>query len=165
MNHCKIPKSWCSVSKHRHVAKLFTVIPRNRPILVAFYDTHGDTEDTFTTLTPGPHGETSWIAAQKKIEIGSMWYLNISRACAGHCLVISIIYHPWLYWKLLLGNNILLVSDFSEGLASILLMMFLSKDKVPSVEKLYVDFISYGNDKKLSPIESIKTKRCLLLGT
>ena len=28
---------------------LFTVIPRNRPILVAFYDTHGDTEDTFST--------------------------------------------------------------------------------------------------------------------
>ena len=27
-----------------------------RPILVAFYDTHGDTDDTFSTLTPGPHG-------------------------------------------------------------------------------------------------------------
>ena len=29
----------------------FTVIPRNRPILVAFYDTHWDTEDTFSTPT------------------------------------------------------------------------------------------------------------------
>ena len=31
-------------SKHRHGTNLFTVISRNRPILVAFYDTHGDTE-------------------------------------------------------------------------------------------------------------------------
>ena len=34
-------------SKHRHRANLFTV-PRDRPILVAFYDTHGDTVDTFS---------------------------------------------------------------------------------------------------------------------
>ena len=53
---------------------------------------------------------------------------------------IYIIYHPWLYWKLVLDNNILLVSDFSEGLAPILLITFLSKDKVPSVEKPYADF-------------------------
>ena len=44
------------VQKPRHGIPLFTVIPRNRPILVAFYDTHGDTEDTFSTLPPGPHG-------------------------------------------------------------------------------------------------------------
>ena len=31
-----------------------------RPILVAFYDTHGDTEDTFSTKTPGPTGDLSW---------------------------------------------------------------------------------------------------------
>ena len=30
----------------------FTVIPRNHPILVSFYDTHGDTEDTFSTFNP-----------------------------------------------------------------------------------------------------------------
>ena len=28
----------------------------NGPILVAFYDTHGDTEDTFSTWAPGPTG-------------------------------------------------------------------------------------------------------------
>ena len=48
--------------RHRHFVGFFnvrvktptrdpplTVIPRNRPILVAFYGTHGDTEDTFST--------------------------------------------------------------------------------------------------------------------
>ena len=58
-----------------------------------------------------------------------------------------------------------LIRDFFEGLAPILLTTSLSKDKVPSVEKPYADFISYGKVNKLSPIESIKTKRCLLLGT
>ena len=80
-------------------------------------------------------------------------------------IIISIIYNPSLYWKLVLANNVLLVSNFSEGLAPKLLITFLSKDKVPSVVKPYADFISYGNNNKLSPIESIKTKRCLLLGT
>ena len=79
--------------------------------------------------------------------------------------IISIIYHPWLYSKFVLDNNFLLVSDFCEGFAHTLLITSLSKDKVPSVEKSYVDFISYGNVNKLSPIEYIKTKRCLLLGT
>ena len=79
--------------------------------------------------------------------------------------IISIIYHPWLYWKFVLGNNFLSVSDFCEGLAPILLITSLSKDKVPSIEKPYADFISYGNVTKLSPIEYIKIKRCLLLGT
>ena len=46
-----------------------------------------------------------------------------------------------------------------------LLITSMSKDKIPSVEKPCADFISYGNVNKLSPIESIKTKRCLLLGT
>ena len=31
---------------------LFTIIPRHRPISVAFYDAHGDTEDLFASLTP-----------------------------------------------------------------------------------------------------------------
>ena len=79
--------------------------------------------------------------------------------------IISIIYHPWLYWKFVLDNNFLLVSGFCEGLAPILLITSLSQDKVPSVEKPNADFITYGNVNKLSPIESIKTKRCLLLGT
>ena len=57
------------------------------------------------------------------------------------------------------------MSDICEGLAPILLITSLSKDKVPSVEKPYADFISYGNVNKLSLIESIKTKRCLLFGT
>ena len=35
-------------------ANLFTVIPRNQPILVAFYDTHGDRKDLFSSQTPGP---------------------------------------------------------------------------------------------------------------
>ena len=30
---------------HRHGTNLFTVIPRKRPILVAFYDAHWETED------------------------------------------------------------------------------------------------------------------------
>ena len=35
-----------------------TVIPRNRPISVAFYDAHGDTEDLFLSYRPaGCHGE------------------------------------------------------------------------------------------------------------
>ena len=79
--------------------------------------------------------------------------------------IISIIYHPWLYWKFVVGNNFLRVSDFCEGLAPLLLITSLSKDKVPSIEKLFADFISYGNVTKLSPIEYIKIKRCLLLGT
>ena len=37
---------------------LSTVILRNRPISVAFYDAHGDTEDLFLSCTPaGCHGE------------------------------------------------------------------------------------------------------------
>ena len=79
--------------------------------------------------------------------------------------IISIIYHPWLYWKSVLDNNFLLVSDFCEGFAPILLISSLSKDKVSSVEKPYADFISSGNVNKITHIESIKTKRCLLLGT
>ena len=79
--------------------------------------------------------------------------------------IISIIYHPWLYWKFVLDKHFLRVSDFCEGLAPILLITSLSKDKVPSVEKPYEDFISYGNVTKLFPIEPIKTKRCLLLDT
>ena len=64
-----------------------------------------------------------------------------------------------------LGHNYFRVSDFGEGLAPILLMTFLSKDKVPSVEKPYANFNSYGKVNKPSLIEAIKTKRCLLLGT
>ena len=79
--------------------------------------------------------------------------------------IIAIIYHPWLYWKYVLDKNFLRLSDFCEGLALILLIMSLSKDKIPSEEMPYVDFISYGNVNKLSPIESLKTKRCHLLGT
>ena len=75
--------------------------------------------------------------------------------------IISIIYHPWLYWKFVLDNNFLRVSDFCEGLSPMLLMTSLSKDKVPSVEKPYAYFISYRNVNKISPIESIKTKCCL----
>ena len=36
-------------SKHRHGATLFTVIPRIRPISVAFYDAHGDTDNLFSS--------------------------------------------------------------------------------------------------------------------
>ena len=34
---------------------IFSVIPGNRPISVAFYDTHGDTEDLFSSYTQGLH--------------------------------------------------------------------------------------------------------------
>ena len=34
-------------TKHQHGANLFTVIQRNRPIPVAFFQSHGDTEDIF----------------------------------------------------------------------------------------------------------------------
>ena len=40
-------------SKHRHVVILFTVIPRRRTISIAFYYVHGDTEDLFSSQTPG----------------------------------------------------------------------------------------------------------------
>ena len=33
----------------KHWANILTFIPRNCPILIAFYDTHGDTEDTYST--------------------------------------------------------------------------------------------------------------------
>ena len=81
--------------------------------------------------------------------------------------ITSLIYHQWLYWKFVLDNNFLPVSDFCESLAPILFITSLSKDKVLSVEKPHADFIFHGNVNtcKLSPIESIKTKRCLLLGT
>ena len=35
------------LSEHRQGNNLFTVIPRNHPISVAFYDAHWDTEDLF----------------------------------------------------------------------------------------------------------------------
>ena len=51
-----LDKQWCDVNLLLNITindisviyvtahiLLFTVIPRNRPILVAFYDTHGDT--------------------------------------------------------------------------------------------------------------------------
>ena len=104
--------------------------------------------------------------------INSIWhtYHKSSTTCIDpHYLwvqsIIWIIYHPWLYWKFVLDNNFLRVSDFCEGLSPILLISSLSKDKVSSVEKPYADFNSYENANKLSPIESIKTKCCLLLGT
>ena len=68
-------------------------------------------------------------------------------------------------FKICLGQHLLCVSDVCEGLSPMLLITSLSKDKVPSKEKPYADFISSGNVNKLSPIESIKTKRCLILGT
>ena len=49
--------------------------------------------------------------------------------------IISIIYHPCPYWKSVSDINFLRVSDFCEGLAPILLITSLSKDKVPSVKK------------------------------
>ena len=67
--------------------------------------------------------------------------------------------------KICLGQQFLTCCDFCEGLAPILFITSLSKDKVPSVEKPYVDFNFYRYVNKLSPIESIKTKQCLLLGT
>ena len=42
--------SLTSPSKHRHGA---TLLRWNRPISVAFYNAHGDTEDLFSSLTPG----------------------------------------------------------------------------------------------------------------
>ena len=67
-------------------------------------------------------------------------------------------------WKICLEQQFLTCCVF-EGLAPILFIKSLSKDKVPSVEKPYLDFIFNGNVYKLSPIKSIKTKRCLRLGT
>ena len=67
--------------------------------------------------------------------------------------------------KFVFDTNFLRFSDFCEYLAPILLIPSLSKDKAPSEEKPYADFISHGNVNKLSPIKSIKTKMCLLLGT
>ena len=43
--------------------------------------------------------------------------------------------------KICLGHQFLTYCDFCEGLAPILFITSLSKDKVPSVEKPYVDFI------------------------
>ena len=79
--------------------------------------------------------------------------------------ITSIIYYSLTILKICLGQQFLTYCDFCEGLAPILFITSLSKNKVPSVEKPYVDFIFYGNVNKLSPIESIKTKRCPLLRT
>ena len=43
-------------SKHWHGVILFTVIPRNRLISVAFYDAHEDMEDLLSSCTTGSHG-------------------------------------------------------------------------------------------------------------
>ena len=73
---------------------------------------------------------------------------------------------PLTILKFCLGQPFLTcTSDFCEGFALILFISSLSKDKVLSAEKSYADLISSGNVNKLSPIEPIKTKRCLLLGT
>ena len=61
-------------SKHRYRATLFTVIPRNRPTSVAFYDAHGDTEDLFSSCTlrvptgvvGGKHIQVKNISVQRK---------------------------------------------------------------------------------------------------
>ena len=45
-------------STNNRMTRYFTVIPRNRPVSVAFYDAHGDTEDLFSSYTPtlgSPH--------------------------------------------------------------------------------------------------------------
>ena len=50
-------------SKHRHGANLFTVIPRNCSISVAFYDAHGDTEkNIFVHFTAFPCNKAIHIA-------------------------------------------------------------------------------------------------------
>ena len=59
--------------RHRHFVGFFNLpiqaptrdlpfygYPRNRPILVAFYDTHGDTEDTFSIYPPPPPRQEGW---------------------------------------------------------------------------------------------------------
>ena len=38
---------------YRHGATLFTVLSRNRPMSVAYYDAHGATGDLFSSQTPG----------------------------------------------------------------------------------------------------------------
>ena len=44
-------------SKHRYRPNLIAVIPRNRPISVAFHDTHGDMVDLFSSKTPWGHAK------------------------------------------------------------------------------------------------------------
>ena len=109
--------------------------------------------------------QNSHCFLQHQFNVGTHTTNLTSHALTVISFGFKVWYHPWLYWKFVLGKNFLRISDFGEGLASILLITSLSKDRVPSVEKPYADFISYGNVYKLSPIESIKTKRCLLLGT
>ena len=41
----------------------FMVIPRNHPLSVAFFDSHGDTEDLLHLRTPGLHRESVWVIA------------------------------------------------------------------------------------------------------
>ena len=64
-------------SKHRHGANLFTVIPRNRPISVAFYNAHGDTEDLFLSQVPRvPTG--NWRYKNIFVVIKSEWWVFFS---------------------------------------------------------------------------------------
>ena len=113
-----------------------------------------------------------------KIEQQSFLETSVSRIHIAFCNVSSMLAHipqilHHMHWPSFpLGNNLPPLTIlktclgqqylscwwfFSEGLAPILLIMFPSKDKAPSVEKPYADFISYGNDNELSPIESIKS--------
>ena len=55
----KCHRLFIELSKNRYWANLLKVLPRNRPILVAFFYTHGDREErrTHSRLNPpGPHG-------------------------------------------------------------------------------------------------------------
>ena len=50
-------------SKHRHGGNLFTVIPRNRSISVAFYDAHRDKEDVLSSnITESPGFESTLLS-------------------------------------------------------------------------------------------------------
>ena len=51
-------------------ANFFTVIPRNRPISVDFYDAHRNTEDLFSSNTPSvPTAEIQYVLSNLSLKL------------------------------------------------------------------------------------------------
>ena len=89
VNQCKILKKWCSVHAARTPVPWWIIIDSwkwgvrlgdlgSQCLLVGFLNLPHMPETQQKRHTKSLH---------EIIEIGSMWYLNSSRACGGHCLI------------------------------------------------------------------------------
>ena len=80
----------------------FTVIPRNRPISVAFYDAHGDTEDLLSSYIPGSQGRNC------KQCVNESWSKDHHRRYwIWYCFVLSVSFALFcvLAWNLSFKQN------------------------------------------------------------